>query len=793
MQAALSHYRVLEQIGSGGMGVVYRAHDERLERDVALKVLPPGALEDEAARKRFRKEALALSKLNHPNIATIFDFDTQDSTDFLVEELIPGLALSEMLASGPLPEREILNLGAQLAEGLAAAHEHGVVHRDLKPANVRVTPDARVKVLDFGLAKMVHRAGPLEATASLTETQAVSGTLPYMAPEQLLDENLDARTDLWACGCVLYEMATGRRPFLGSGPALTDAILHQPPAAPSKLNHKIAAGLEAIILKCLEKDPTLRYASARDIAIDLHRLSMATGAAPIAPPRRRFLARKVLLGVAVLLVVVLGAIAVWVARRQGDSAAEPIRSLAVLPLANLSGDPQQEYFADGMTEELITELSKIGALKVTSRTSVLRYKGTQKPLPEIARELKVDALVEGSVLRSGDRVRITAQLIRAATDQHLWAESYDRDLRDVLALHSEVARAIAQRIRVTVTPAEQARLAAARPVIPEAHEAYLRGRYFAAKFEREPLLKARDYLQQAIDKDPTYAPAYAELSHVCIKLSGATTTARTAGVLSQARAAAEKAMELDPTLAQAHTVLGLVSVAADWNLPKGFQELERGVELAPDSADALIHASWARIFQGRTQEARAATEHALEVEPLNLEISALSGQVFAILRDYDRAIQQLHQTLEIDPAFPRAYAALARVYAAKGMYAEAVRAHQKWMSLTGATPQQIAALGDAFARGGERGYWMWQLDELNKAAGQGADEPGERASLYAVLGEKEKAFACLEKAYQERDNSLFFVLFGYRFDSIRSDSRFQGLLRRLQEPRPSATDPAPRR
>ncbi len=311
MQATLSHFRVLEQIGEGGMGVVYRAHDEHLDCDVALKVLPAGEFADETARKRFRKEALALSKLNHPNIAVVHDFDTQDGTDFLVEELIPGLSLNEMLLSGPLPEREIIALGSQLAEGLAAAHEHGVIHRDLKPGNLRVTPDARLKILDFGLAKVFHNtaAGSDTATVSLSETQTVSGTFPYMAPEQLLNQKLDPHADIWAAGCVLYEMATGHRPFTGSGAMLTDAILHQPPKPPSALNPKVSPGLEAIILKCLEKDPALRYATARDIAVDLHRL-VASSSGFLPPPRRRFPTRA-LAFVAAMAILILAGIAFY--------------------------------------------------------------------------------------------------------------------------------------------------------------------------------------------------------------------------------------------------------------------------------------------------------------------------------------------------------------------------------------------------------------------------------------------------------------------------------------------------
>jgi tetratricopeptide (TPR) repeat protein len=339
-----------------------------------------------------------------------------------------------------------------------------------------------------------------------------------------------------------------------------------------------------------------------------------------------------------------------------------------------------------------------------------------------------------------------------------------------------VARDIAQQIRLKLTPAEQARLASARAVVPEAHEAYLRGRYHATKFTREPLLKARDYLQQAIDKDPTYAPAYAELSHVDMKLSQ--TSPAPADLLSQARAAARKAMELDPSLGQAHTVAGLVSIFADWDPRTGAKELERGLELAPDSADALIHASFGRLFMGRRQESKAAVEHALELEPLNLEISVLAGQFFLGFGDYHRAIDQLQKTLEIDPNFARAYWALTHAYAAQGMWPEAARAYQQWMLLTGRTQQQVEAFSKAFEQQGSRGYWMWQLQELEKSAQQGFDFPTERAGIYAVLGDKENAFACLEKAYREHDFNLFTIAFGYRFASLRSDPRFADLLRR---------------
>jgi len=477
----LSHYRVIEKIGAGGMGEVYRAHDERLERDVALKVLPAGTLSDESARQRFRKEALALSKLNHPNIATVFDFDTQDGVDFLVMELVEGVTLTDKLTAGALPEKEVARIGTQLAEGLAAAHDQRVVHRDLKPGNLRVTPDGRLKILDFGLAKFVRPVGRITTTEGTTEsapTEAMAGTLPYMAPEQLRGETVDARSDLWASGVVLYEMATGRRPFEHKlATALADNILHQPPTPPSQLNPKVSSRLQEIILKCLERNPEHRYQSARELLADFRRL----GAAPVGiSPTRPFIRaggvsivtqggslvidvedRKepvhltvplwVVIGVplaivmAVLLLVLnLGG---WRERFFGGSSSPaPIQSLAVLPLKNLSGDAEQEYFADGITEDIITELSRFREFAVIARNSSFAYKGRSVKVQDIGRELGVKYVVEGSVRRAADRVRVTAQLIDTETKSHIWADRYDRQLVDIFAIQDEVTEAIVARV-----------------------------------------------------------------------------------------------------------------------------------------------------------------------------------------------------------------------------------------------------------------------------------------------------------------------------------------------------------
>ena len=512
----LGHYRIVEKIGAGGMGEVYRASDEHLARDVAIKVLPPGTLLDESARKHFRKEALILSQLNHPSIATIYDFDTQQGVDLLVMEYIPGITLSEKVAVGALPEKEVLRLGVQLAEGLAAAHEHGIVHRDLKPGNLRLSSDGRLKILDFGLAKLWHPVTASAATESLSETQTMAGTLPYMAPEQLLGEEIDARTDIHAAGAVLYEMATGQRPFRDVEHShLIGSILRRPPRPLTALNPKLSPELERIIEKCLEKEPENRYQSAKELAIDLRRLAMPTSALPAAGShtRARHNQRWYLIPAATITaILIVAGVLVWNSHDLRDrllnrAGSSRIQSLAVLPLANLSGDSSQDYFADGMTEALITNLSKIRALKVISRTSVMQYKGARKPLPQIARELGVDGILEGSVQRSGGRVLVTAQLISAATDTHLWAETYERDLRDVLVLQSEVASSVAREIRVALTPEESKHLGSAHQVNPDAYESYLKGRFHWYKLSKEELDNAERYFQLALEKDPSYALA----------------------------------------------------------------------------------------------------------------------------------------------------------------------------------------------------------------------------------------------------------------------------------------------
>jgi serine/threonine-protein kinase len=782
----LGHYRIVEKIGAGGMGEIYLARDQHLARDVAIKVLPPRTLIDESARKHFRKEALILSQLNHPNVATIHDFDTQQGVDFLVMEYIPGITLSEKVAAGPLPEKEVLRLGVQLAEGLAAAHEHGVVHRDLKPGNLRVTSDGRLKILDFGLAKLWRPNTASAATESLSETQAMAGTLPYMAPEQLLGEDVDARTDIHAAGSVLYEMATGQRPFADvERSQLIGAILQRSPVLPTVLNPKLSPELERIIGKCLEKGPENRYQSAKELAVDLRRLlTPSTVTRPT--PRRKFGAGKTIslaaaCSVAVLLTLILGLNPGGIRDKLfGGTAHAPIRSLAVLPLSNLSGDPEQEYFADGMTEALITDLSKIRALKVISRTSVMQFKNVKKPLPEIAQALGVDGILEGSVQRSGGRVRITAQLIRAATDTHLWAESYERDTRDVLTLQAEVAQAIAHEIKAAVSPEETRTLGGASPVNPDAYEAYLKGQSHWYHLSREHLDAALGYFELALQKDPNYARAYVGVANVWIE-RGDAGFMQPSETIPKAKAAISEALALDDTLAEAHIALANIvgPYGHDWSAAE--REFRRGIALNPNSADGHFMYADFLISMRRTQEWNTEVQRALELDPFNPFFPCFYGWHLVYVHRYDEAISQFHKVLATEPDFSSAHMGLWGALYKTGRHKEALAEAKSFFAVLGDHEVE-----DALTRGDAAGGYtqaMHLAAEVLAARSTRTHVPGVRiARLYAHAGEKDQVMKWLEKAYEQGEIPLVHLSVAWDWDNVRDDPRFQDLLRRMNFP-----------
>jgi serine/threonine protein kinase/tetratricopeptide (TPR) repeat protein len=580
----LGPYSILERIGKGGMGEVYRARDERLERDVAVKVLPESTFADEASRRRFRREAVALARLNHPHIAAIYDFDSVDGHDFLVMEYVGGQPLAEKLAAGPLSEQEVVRLGSAVAEALDEAHGQGVVHRDLKPQNIGLTPRGQPKVLDFGLAALMRPAGGESSTA----TQALAGTIHYMSPEQMRGRAPDPRSDLWSLGVVLFEMATGVRPFQRAlSTAVVEAILHEEAPPPASLNRSLSSGLERIILGCLRKQPDERTQSAREVAASLKALasdSVGPSASPRAQAPRR---RPPWTLLAALALGVIAGVTAWRNHRDGASRVAEIRALAVLPLSNLSGDPQRAYFADAMTEELTSELASLRSLRVISSTSAARYRASDKSMRQIADELGVNALIEGSVLHTGDQVRITVQLIEAATDQHLWSRSYERRHADVIGLQRDVARAVAQEIRLALSPEEQRRFATLPTRNTQAYEAYLQAQYLLSQTDSSDAAdRAVQSAAAAVGFDPAFAEAHVALAQACVQKiffwqGGSEYDER-------ASLAVERALALNPDLAAAHAIRGnlFFNRLRGFDIARAVPEYRRAIALNPNLASA---------------------------------------------------------------------------------------------------------------------------------------------------------------------------------------------------------------
>jgi len=772
----LSHYRIVEQLGAGGMGVVFRASDERLKRDVAIKVLPAGALESEAARERFRREALALSRLSHPHISTIHEFDSVAGRDFLVMEFVRGVTLADRLREGPLPVSEAVRVARQVTEALEEAHEHGVVHRDLKPGNVMIADKGWIKVLDFGLAKLAAIEGDPSTTApaSLTESQAVVGTLLYMAPEQLLGGRIDARTDLHALGAVLYEMTTGARPFLAETTAgVIDAILNRRVTPPRQLRPEIPERLEAVILRSLEKDPALRYQTAAEMRKELD--ASATPGHAVRRPRA-------LVAAAAAGLVVLGSVAAF-ALWKGPAVLDALtpggrfEAVAVLPLANLSGDKTQDFFAEGMTDALTTQLAQIRNLRVISSGSSMAAGAAGGGTRAIAGRLHVDALVEGSVARSGDRVRISAKLVDAERDRYVWAQSYERNLTDVLALQSELALAIAGQIGARLSPGERQRLASKQPVRPDAYEAYLRGRYLWNRRTKDALTQAIAQFRRAIALDSNYAAAYAGLADVYVILDAYAGTPASES-FPRAKDAAERALALDDRLAEAHTALARVRLHYERDLPGAGSEFRRAIECNPSYATAHHGYSIYLRDVGRFDDAIAEAERARALDPISSIINANLGDTYFYARRYDKAVAQHRETLGLAPDFGPAHLYLGAALERAGHFQEALAEIGRARSLVGDSAYGLAALGFTAARAGDPGRARAALRELIALQEVGRAQAADVALVAVGLGEREDALAWLQKAFERRD-ALNNLGVDPRFDALRGDARFSRLLRAL--------------
>jgi serine/threonine protein kinase/tetratricopeptide (TPR) repeat protein len=788
----LAHYRITGELGAGGMGTVYRATDTKLSREVALKVLPAEMAADPERLDRFRREASMLAALDHPGVVGVYSVEESGGRHFLTMQLVEGESLERLIPDDGMAPEQVLEIASAVAEALAAAHDKGIVHRDLKPANVMVTDDGRVKVLDFGLAKIAvpQPNEPLDSemeTDLYTRDGVIMGTAPYMSPEQVSGQTVDLRTDIFSLGVMLYEMVSGRRPFTGRSTAeLGSAILRDTPPSLTTLRAELPDGLMQVISRCLEKQPDARFAGMRDVHSALQNVSLGKNVEVTARadgPRSRSRALPVIAGVAVLATVVflLVRFGVLGPSSTGQQAAVPpeIRSIAVLPLDNYSGDPSQDYFAEGMTDALTADLARISEIRVISRGSAMQFGGEDRPsTPEIAKALDVDAIVEGSVNRFGDRVRITAQLIDAWADRHLWADSFERRSEDVLALQDELASAIAREINVQLTPAEQSRLASAPSVNPEAYDAYLKGRYFFNRPSDENLQKAIARFEEAIALSPDFVPALSGLSDAYLWAGYNEGFMTASEARPKAKAAAEKAVALDHSSAEAHTSLAVFKLFYEYDWEGSEVEFRRAIELNPSYAYAHDQFAMGLAFQGRFDESMAASRRATELDPLNPQIPIDAIFAPAWQGDYAAAREQARRAAEIDPTLFFPPAAYGWIDLEAGKVSEAIPHYEKAKAM-GAPPFVSAFLAYAYGASGDRARAQAELEELKKLSLGGSVTPFNLALFALGQDDHGRAVSYLEQAYASDSEWLGWLGHDRIFDPLREDPRFLELMKKL--------------
>jgi eukaryotic-like serine/threonine-protein kinase len=765
----LSRYHIHEQIGAGGIGVVFRAYDEELRRDVALKFLHADP-EDDKARSSLLHEAQIAASLNHPNICTIYEVGQKSGQAYIAMEHVAGKSLSSLLEDGPLPLETVIHYGMQMADALAYAHDHGVIHRDFKSSNVAVTPELRLKVLDFGLARRHGTPHPEGATETLTQEPVVQGTLLYAAPEILSRMMPDSRSDIWSLGVVLYEMAAGRSPFFGATVAeICTAILRDPP----DMTPVRSAGLAAIITRCLRKDPAQRYQRASEVFAALQTLAstgnLVVGEPDVAEPSH---SRRLLWIAAPLLIVILAAGAYFFSTKA--STTTQFDSIAVLPLANLSGDAEQEYLVDGMTDILITNLAKIKAFRrVISRNSVVRYKNLDNKthLSDVARALNVDVLLTGSVMRQKDRVRITLQLVDPIADRVVWAEDYEGSLANIINLEGQIALTVAQQVKLTLTPQERQSLVSKNHPT-DASVAYLKGLYYWNKRGLADLEKSRQYFEEAISLDPGYALAYSGLAdYYIVRMNQGLREP------AKARAAALKALELNPDLSEAHAGLGLLGLMDGYDSNVAEAELLQAIAMNPNYATAHQWYAIVLTFNGRIREALSEAKRAQELDPLSMTINSYLGYCLYLNRQNSEGGQQFQKTLELDRNFAIAHYFYARLLVATGDLDGAISHAERAAALAPDIPAMSATLAYAYAAAGNEGKARQVIAELGRSKQKPL--PGEAAFAYARLNDVTSTLAALEKS--EQQGTLWSVSMPSEpaLDSVRSDPQFEELWSRV--------------
>jgi serine/threonine-protein kinase len=773
----ISHYRVMECIGQGGMGVVYRAFDLQLERDVALKMLSPEALSAPGAKKRLKREAKSASAINHPNVAHVYEVGEAGPICFIAMEFVEGEMLAQRISGQALDQPEILHLAVQIAGALAAAHAKGIIHRDIKPANILVTRDNRVKVLDFGLAKARAAEAEDGFPQTLTAANIVMGTVEYMSPEQALGHEVDPRSDIFSFGAVLYQMATGSLPFRGrNSTELLAHVLQSEPEPIASSNPAITPDLSRIIARCLEKDRDRRYQSMEDVLVDFRTLTGDHRSGMVAPSARKRVIPKRYLAVllSILLCVAVAALGFGLYRHFARASLD---SLAILPLVNKSGDASLDYLSDGISESVINRVSRVRSVTVRPRGSVIRYKGKEIDAQAVGKQLDVKAVLTGRMLLQNGDLLISVELTDVGNNRQVWGDQYKRPAAAVYEIQEEISREVARNLRMPITDQDRRLLAQQDTRNTDAYQLYLKGRYFWNKRTVEGLSKAIDYFQQAIAKDPNYALAYSGLAD-CYIFQG--NLIRPADIFPKAKAAVMKALEQDPNLAEPYATLGYIALHYDWNWSDAEMAFRRSFERNPNYPTA--HSMYARYLsvRGRLREALDEMRRAQELDPLALGVSTGIGLCYYFAGQYDRAIAQYRKTLEIDPSFALAHFDLGGALGQKKQFAEAIAEFQAGFKTNPNDAGATAELGYVYAKAGRGVEAQKTLETLQDLSSKRYVAPYFPALVHAGRGDREQALAYLEQAFEERASPMVFLNVEPKFSELRPDPRFQSLLRRLQ-------------
>ena len=770
-------YEIIEELGKGGMGKVYRVEDKKIQEEVALKLIKPEIASDKKTIERFSNELKMARKIAHRNVCKMYDLGEEKGAHYITMEYVPGQDLRGLIKqTGQLAVGTTINIAKQFCEGLSEAHKLGVVHRDLKPQNIMIDKEGNVRIMDFGIARSLKAKG-------ITGAGVMIGTPEYMSPEQVEGKETDQRSDIYSLGVILYEMVTGRVPFEGDTP-FTIGVKHKSevPRDPRELNAQIPEELNQVILRCMEKDKDKRYQTAEELNSELTKIEKGIPTTERVVPKRKpitsreitvtFGLKKLFIPTVVITVLAIIAVVIWQPWSQKETVSIPSDkpSIAVLPFEDLSPQKDQDYFCDGLAVELINRLSNIENLKVPARASAFSFKGKGLDILEIGKKLKVELVLVGSLQKAGNRLRITVELVKVSDGYPLWSEKYERNMEDIFALQDEISLSVVDKLKIKLLGEEKAELVMRHTQNPEAYNLFLKGLYFWNKRTAEDIRKAIDYFEQAIKLDTNYALAYARLAD-SYGLLPFYTSILPKEAFSKAKVAVMKALDIDETLAEAHSALGFIRMYYDWDWEAAEIELKRAVQMKPSYVTAHHWYAEYLSWVGRHEEAIAEIRRAHELDPLSLLINYMKAYVFFYARQYERAIEQCQQTLELDPNFAMPYATLGRAYLEKGMYEEAIVAFQKWGSKPG--------LGFAYALAGKRDEALGILEEMKERWKRGDIRALPIARVYTGLGEEDLVLEWLEKSFGRREPRMVLLNVDPRFDSLRSNPRFKALLKKM--------------